>query len=117
MTQGQVSTGSAVAVSGELVESPGGKQKFELKATEIKVVGKCDSTYPLQKKRHSLEYLRTIGHLRPRTNLIGAVTRVRNALSFATHSFFQVAYTFLCWIEKLQREKGKERKKEYVYDY
>ncbi|GAQ84976.1 Aspartyl/Asparaginyl-tRNA synthetase class IIb [Klebsormidium nitens] len=87
---GTVATGAAVAVEGELVESLGGKQKVELKATKLTVVGESDgSTYPLQKKNHTLEYLRTIAHLRPRTNTIGAVSRVRSALAFATHQFFQ----------------------------
>ncbi len=85
-----LSTGAAVSITGTLVESPGDKQNFEIHATEIIIVGKCDpETYPLQKKRHSFEFLRTIAHLRPRTNTIGAVTRVRNALALATHLFFQ----------------------------
>jgi asparaginyl-tRNA synthetase len=75
---------------GEIVESPGKGQSFELKAKNIEIIGLCDSeTYPLQKKRHTFEFLRTIAHLRPRTNTIGAVTRVRSALAFATHKFFQ----------------------------
>ncbi len=85
-----VATGASIAVRGKVVESPGAKQSVEIHATEIEVVGKCDpETYPLQKKRHSLEFLRTIAHLRPRTNTIGAVTRVRNTLAYATHRFFQ----------------------------
>ncbi len=85
-----LTTGAAIAVSGEVVESPGKGQSVELKAKDVRIVGLCDAeTYPLQKKRHSFEFLRTIAHLRPRTNTIGAVTRVRNALSFATHKFFQ----------------------------
>lgn len=85
-----LSTGTSVSINGQLVESPGKGQKFELKAISIEVIGKCDpESYPLQKKRHTFEFLRTIAHLRPRTNTIGAVTRVRNALAFATHKFFQ----------------------------
>ncbi len=85
----KISTGAAVAITGQLVESPGKGQAVELKAEKVEVVGTCDAeNYPLQKKRHSFEFLRTIAHLRPRTNTIGAVTRVRNALSFATHKFF-----------------------------
>ena len=85
----KISTGAAVAVTGTLVESPGKGQAVEIKAEKVEVVGTCDAeNYPLQKKRHSFEFLRTIAHLRPRTNTIGAVTRVRNALSFATHKFF-----------------------------
>ncbi len=86
----ELSTGSSVAVTGVLVESPGKGQKNEIKAQEITVYGTADpETYPLQKKRHSFEFLREIAHLRPRTNTFGAVFRVRNALSFAIHSFFQ----------------------------
>lgn len=86
----KLATGASIAISGTLVESPGKNQAVELKAEEIRVIGTCDPTkYPLQKKRHSFEFLRTIAHLRPRTNTQGAVIRVRNALSFATHLFFQ----------------------------
>ena len=86
----QLSIGSAISITGELVESPGKGQVFELKAKELCVIGSCNAEeYPLQKKRHSFEFLRTIAHLRPRTNTFGAVTRVRNALAFATHKFFQ----------------------------
>jgi asparaginyl-tRNA synthetase len=85
-----ISTGTSIAAKGHLVESPGKNQSLELKASEIKVIGSCDpEEYPLQKKRHSFEFLRTIAHLRPRTNTQGAVMRVRNALAFATHCFFQ----------------------------
>ena len=82
-------TGCAVAASGELVDSPGKGQRFELRAQRVEVVGTVDPDYPLQKKRHSFEFLRTLGHLRPRTNTIGAVLRVRNAASRAIHDFFQ----------------------------
>src|SRR3984957_7434159 len=85
----QLSTGASAAVTGELVESPGQKQKWELKASQIEVFGTCPEEYPLQKKRHSFEFLRTIAHLRPRTNTQGAVARIRNAIAFATHRFFQ----------------------------
>lgn len=85
-----LTTGAAVKVTGKIVESPAKGQKYEMQAQEMKIVGTCDATsYPLQKKRHSFEFLRTIAHLRPRTNTQGAVTRVRNALAFATHKFFQ----------------------------
>jgi len=85
-----LTTGSAVAVTGKVVASPGGKQSVEIQADSIKVIGPCSAEkYPLQKKRHSFEFLRSIAHLRPRTNTIGAVTRVRNCLAFATHRFFQ----------------------------
>jgi asparaginyl-tRNA synthetase len=86
----QVTTGAAVAVTGQLVASKGSEQAFEIKASQLEVVGVCPAEeYPLQKKGHTFEFLRTIGHLRPRTNTIGAVTRVRNALAYATHTFFQ----------------------------
>ena len=86
----KLSTGASVIVAGELVDSPGKGQSVEIKATTVTVVGECDpETYPLQKKRHSFEFLREIAHLRPRTNTIGAVARVRNALAYATHKFFQ----------------------------
>ncbi len=84
-----VTTGCSVMVTGVIVESPGKGQEAEVKATGVKVLGWSDpETYPLQKKRHSFEYLRTIAHLRPRTNTFGAVARIRNAISYAIHSFF-----------------------------
>jgi len=86
----KLTTGCSVIVKGILVESPGKGQKVEVQATELKLVGWADpETYPLQKKRHSFEYLRTIAHLRPRTNTFGAVARIRNAMSYAIHTFFQ----------------------------
>ena len=85
----QLSTGCSVRATGELVDSPGKGQRFEIHASQVERVGDVDDDYPLQKKRHSFEFLRTIGHLRPRTNTIGAVLRVRNAASRAIHDFFQ----------------------------
>ncbi|EME31999.1 asparaginyl-tRNA synthetase [Galdieria sulphuraria] len=82
-------TGSSVSVSGKLVHSIGKGQFYELQAEEVRILGDCDASYPLQKKRHSFEYLRRIAHLRPRTNTFGAVMRVRSMLAFATHCFFQ----------------------------
>jgi len=82
-------TGCAVSVAGELVDSPGKGQRFELQARRIEVVGAVAEDYPLQKKRHSFEFLRTLAHLRPRTNTLGAVLRVRNAAAAAIHEFFQ----------------------------
>jgi asparaginyl-tRNA synthetase len=84
-----ISTGAAIAVSGNLVPSPGKGQNIELKAAEITLYGDCPPDYPLQKKRHSFEFLRTIAHLRARTNTLGAVMRVRNACATAIHTFFQ----------------------------
>ncbi len=82
--------GSAISVKGKVIESPGKGQHAEVHADEVHVYGFCNPTdYPLQKQRVSLERLREVAHLRPRTNTFGAVTRVRNALAFATHSFFQ----------------------------
>lgn len=81
-------TGSAVDVSGRLVASEGKGQSWELIADSIALVGAADGSYPLQKKRHTLEYLREIAHLRPRSNLFGAVFRMRSRLSFAIHQFF-----------------------------
>jgi asparaginyl-tRNA synthetase len=80
---------SALIIEGELVESPGTKQPFELKATQIELEGLASPEYPLQKKRHSFEFLRTIAHLRPRTNTFAAVFRVRSLLAYAVHRFFQ----------------------------
>ena len=85
-----LSTGASVSVSGKLVQSQGKNQRVELKASNVQVWGTADpETYPLQKKRHSFEFLRTIAHLRSRTNSLGAVFRVRNACSAAIHQFFQ----------------------------
>jgi len=84
----QLGNGDAVRVRGELVDSPGSGQRYELRADAVELVGKAEADYPLQKKRHSLEYLRSIAHLRPRTNTIGAVLRVRSAAARAIHDFF-----------------------------
>jgi asparaginyl-tRNA synthetase len=86
----RVNTGASVEISGTLVESPAKGQRIELKAESITVYGEANpETYPLQKKRHSFEFLRDIAHLRARTNTLGAVFRVRNAASAAIHQFFQ----------------------------
>ncbi|WJM85791.1 asparagine--tRNA ligase [Dickeya chrysanthemi] len=86
----RLTTGCSVEVTGKVVESPGEGQSFELQATELKVVGWVEDpdTYPMAAKRHSIEYLREVAHLRPRTNLIGAVARVRHTLAQAIHRFF-----------------------------
>ena len=83
-----VSTGAAVKIWGELVESPGKGQQWEIRATDVEVIGAAPEDYPLQKKRHSDEFLRTIAHLRPRTNKYGALFRLRSRLAHAVHSFF-----------------------------
>ena len=85
----KLSVGSALIIDGELVESPGAKQPFELKAKQVLIEGESAPDYPLQKKRHSFEYLRTIAHLRPRTNTFAAVFRVRSLAAYAIHKFFQ----------------------------
>ncbi len=82
-------TGSAVSISGSLVPSQGKGQSWEIAATGISLIGPAPETFPLQKKRHSDEYLRTIAHLRPRTNKYGAVFRIRSELSYAIHTFFR----------------------------
>ena len=85
-----ITTGCSVICRGPIVESAGGNQDVEMASTDITLVGECPvDTYPLQKKRHTIEYLREIAHLRARTNMFGAVARVRNTLSFAVHQFFQ----------------------------
>ncbi|HBN74508.1 MAG TPA: asparagine--tRNA ligase [Planctomycetaceae bacterium] len=86
----EISTGAALTITGTLKESPGKGQRVELQASELKVLGTADpETFPLQKKRHSFEYLREIAHLRPRSNTFSAIARVRNAASAAIHNFFQ----------------------------
>jgi asparaginyl-tRNA synthetase len=86
----RAATGASVAVEGELVPSQGKGQRIEVRAKSLRVLGTADpATYPLQKKGHSFEFLREKAHLRPRTNTFGAMSRVRNALCFAIHSFFQ----------------------------
>jgi asparaginyl-tRNA synthetase len=84
----RVNTGAAVALDGALVESPGQGQKWELKVSGLAILGEADASYPLQKKRHTDEYLRTIAHLRPRTNKFGALNRIRAELSYGVHRFF-----------------------------
>lgn len=85
----KITTGACIGVSGKLVESLGSGQKVEIQAKDIVLYGEADpATYPLQKKGHTLEFLRTIAHLRPRTNTFGAVLRIRNAMAFAIHKYF-----------------------------
>jgi asparaginyl-tRNA synthetase len=85
----QLATGASAVIEGKLVASPAAGQKWELRATRLELVGPADATYPLQKKGHTAEFLRTIAHLRPRSNLYGAMFRVRSRLAFAVHQFFQ----------------------------
>ena len=85
----KITTGASISVTGNLIESVGSGQAVEIQAREIEVLGECDPVrYPLQKKNTSLEYLRTVAHLRPRTNTFGAVLRIRHAMAFAIHKFF-----------------------------
>lgn len=85
----KLGAGSSIRVTGELIETPNAKQPFEIKASLINIEGNCTPEYPLQKKRHSFEYLRTIAHLRPRTNTFSAVFRLRSVAAYAIHKFFQ----------------------------
>ena len=85
----KLNVGAAVIVTGTLVATPEAKQPFEIQADEVFIEGESTPDYPLQKKRHSLEYLRTITHLRPRTNTFQAVFRVRSLIAYAIHKFFQ----------------------------
>ncbi|MBD5493566.1 MAG: asparagine--tRNA ligase [Lachnospiraceae bacterium] len=84
-----LNVGSAIVARGKIVATPQAKQPFEMQAEEIMVEGESTSDYPLQKKRHTFEYLRTISHLRPRTNTFQAVFRVRSMIAYAIHTFFQ----------------------------
>lgn len=86
---GKCNTGFAIRVVGKFVYTPENRQPFEIQVSELEVEGTCDNDYPLQKKRHSFEFLRDIAHLRPRTNTFSAVFRVRSVLSMAIHEFFQ----------------------------
>ena len=85
----KLGVGACLTVTGKVVESPGAKQPFEIKAATVILEGACPNTYPLQKKRHGFEFLRTIAHLRPRTNTYTAVFRVRSLAAFAFHEFFR----------------------------
>ena len=85
----QFTTGASAIITGELIPSPAQGQRWELHATSIQLVGLADATYPLQKKGHTPEFMRSIGHLRPRSNLYGAIFRLRSRLAFAVHEFFQ----------------------------
>ncbi len=85
----KLTTGASISIQGELIESPGKGQKWEVRAKSIDVLGVAPEDFPLQKKRHTDEYLRTIAHLRPRSNKYSAIFRIRSKLSFAIHQFFQ----------------------------
>ena len=85
----KVTLSSSIKVTGNMILTPNAKQPFEIQATEIEVESLADNSYPLQKKQHSFEYLRTIAHLRPRTNTFNAVFRVRSVFAYAIHKFFQ----------------------------
>jgi asparaginyl-tRNA synthetase len=82
-------TGASAVIEGKLVPSPAQGQKWELRAARVTLVGRAEANYPLQKKGHTMEFLRTIAHLRPRSNLFGAMFRMRSRLAFAVHQFFQ----------------------------
>ena len=85
----KLTTGASVEVRGKLVASQGGAQAWEVQASSLKLLGEADESYPLQKKRHTAEFMRSIAHLRPRSNLYGAVFRVRSKMAHAVHLFFQ----------------------------
>ena len=85
----KLSISSSIIVKGQVIKTENAKQPFEIKATNVEIFNQADLDYPLQKKRHSFEYLRTVAHLRPRTNTFNAVFRVRSVLAFAIHKFFQ----------------------------
>jgi len=85
----RLTTGAAISVNGKLVASQGSGQQWEIQAAEVDIIGTAPESYPLQKKRHGDEFLRTIAHLRPRTNKYGAAFRIRSDLSYAIHRFFQ----------------------------
>jgi asparaginyl-tRNA synthetase len=85
----KLTTGSALAVGGRLVESKGGGQKWEVLAATVEIIHLAPEDFPLQKKRHTDEFLRTIAHLRPRTNKYGAAFRIRSEMSYGIHKFFR----------------------------
>jgi asparaginyl-tRNA synthetase len=95
-----VTTGACVGISGKLVRSQGQGQSVEILAEKIEVFGTADpETYPLQKKGHTLEFLREIAHLRPRTNTFGAIFRIRHHLAYAIHQFFNDRGFFICILQ------------------
>src|SRR5689334_16785485 len=85
----QILTGASVRLEGALVQSAGKGQKYEIAVNRVDLVGPADATYPLQKKGHTMEFLREIAHLRPRTNTFGAVDRIRSKMAYAIHTYFQ----------------------------
>jgi asparaginyl-tRNA synthetase len=85
----QILTGASIRMKGKLIPSAGKGQKFELAVDSLDLVGAADATYPLQKKRHTMEFLREIAHLRPRTNTFGAVNRLRSKIAYAIHKYYQ----------------------------
>ena len=90
-----LNVGAALRIRGILLETPQSKQPFEIQAEEIIIEGTSTPDYPLQKKRHSVEYLRQIAHLRPRSNLFSAVFRIRSMVAFAIHKFFNKIFTVI----------------------
>ena len=99
----KLNVGAAVIIKGTLVATPSAKQPFELQATEVFVEGPSTPDYPIQPKRHTMEYLRTVSHLRPRTNTFQAVFRVRSLIAYAIHKFFQEMYTLHLSLEAIAR--------------
>ena len=107
----EITTGACLSVNGVLTESVGSGQKAEVQAREIEVLGTCDNTYPLQKKGHSMEFLREIAHLRPRTNTFGAVFRIRHNMAIAIHKFFHDRgfFYFILRLSRLPTAKAQAR--------
>lgn len=98
----KINVGAAVIVKGQLVPTPEAKQPFEIQAAEVTVEGASTPDYPLQKKRHTFEYLRTISHLRPRTNTFEAVFRVRSCVHMRFTNFSRSAISFMCILRSSQ---------------
>mgnify|MGYP000645407173 CR=1 FL=1 len=93
-----INSGASIKITGVLIESQGKGQKIEIKVEKIEILGKCDpEDYPIQPKKHSLEFLREIAHLRPRTTTFGAIFRIRHAMTFAVHQFFNQQLLCAIW--------------------
>ena len=108
----RLTTGACIKATGEVIASVGKGQKVELKATQIEILGDSDAEkYPLQPKKHSLEFMREIAHLRFRTNTFGAIFRVRHSLAFAVHQFLTTVVLCICTRRSLPEVMPKEQEK------
>ena len=103
----QILTGASIRMKGKLIPSSGKGQKYELAVETLDLVGAADASYPLQKKRHTFEFLREIAHLRPRTNTFGAVNRLRSKIAYAIHKYYQERGFF--YIHSFRRQIAKVR--------